>query len=162
MLDALETLSELNWSWDVIGDADLNTDFAQEFCARAARSPVGDWIAFRGPLSPPEVIAAYDRADIFALPSRFETCSMATMEAMARGLPVAAFRVGGLPDLLPEASQRVLAEPGDMGGWRELLRRLITRPAERGLLGEANRCAAQRFQSWDDCGRAMQRFLERV
>jgi glycosyltransferase involved in cell wall biosynthesis len=161
MLSALETLSDLNWSWEVIGDAGLDTDFAREFCTHAARSSVGDRIAFRGALPPHEVIAAYDRADIFALPSRFETCSMATMEAMARGLPVAAFRVGGLPDLLPEASLEVIAERGDLAGWRESLRRLIVSPAERHRLGEANRCAADRFQSWDDCGRAMQRFLER-
>ena len=160
MLGALETLSDLNWSWEVIGDADLNTDFSREFCTRAAQSPVGYRIAFRGALPPYEVIAAYDRADIFALPSRFETCSMATMEAMARGLPVAAFRVGGLPDLLPKASLEVVAEPGDLAGWRESLRRLIISPTERHRLGEANRCAADRFQSWDECGRAMQRFLE--
>jgi glycosyltransferase involved in cell wall biosynthesis len=161
MLDALETLSELNWSWELIGDADLDTDFAHEFRARAARSSVGNRITFRGPLPPSAVIAAYDRGDMFALPSRFETCSMATMEAMARGLPVAAFRVGGLPDLLPEASQQVLAEPRDLAGFRELLQHLISNPVERRRLGEANRRAASGFQSWDDCGRAMQRFLER-
>jgi hypothetical protein len=161
MLDTLETLSDLNWSWEVIGDPDLHTDFAREFCARAAQSPVGDRIEFRGALPAHEVIAAYDRADIFALPSRFETCSMATMEAMARGLPVAAFRVGGLPDLLPEASLEVISEPGDLGGWRESLGRLIISPSERHRLGKANRRAADYFQSWDDCGRAMQRFLER-
>jgi glycosyltransferase involved in cell wall biosynthesis len=159
MLGALETLACLKWSWEVIGDADLNTDFAREFSTRVAQSPVGDRVAFRGALPPHEVIAAYDRADIFALPSRFETCSMATMEAMARGLPVAAFRVGGLPDLLPETSLEVITEPGDLAGWRESLRRLIISPAERHRLGKANRCAADRFQSWDDCGRAMQRFL---
>jgi hypothetical protein len=160
MLGDLETLADLNWSWEVIGDADLNTDFARGFCTRIAQSPARDRIAFRGALPPHEVIAAYDRADIFALPSRFETCSMATMEAMARGLPVAAFRVGGLPDLLPDDSLPVLTDPGDRDGWRESLRRLITSPAERRRLGEANRRAADSFQSWDDCGRAMQRFLE--
>ena len=161
MLDALETLSELSWSWEVIGDTDLNTDFAHEFGERVARSPVSDRIKFRGPLSPQDVIDAYDRADIFALPSRFETCSMATMEAMSRGLPVAAYRVGGLPDLLPEGSRRVLAEPGDRAGWRESLRNLIVNPAERLRLGEMNRDATNGFPSWDECSRAMQRFLER-
>jgi len=161
MLSALETLSDLNWSWELIGDAGLDTDFTREFCTRIARSSVSDRIAFRGALPPHEVIAAYDRADIFALPSRFETCSMATMEAMARGLPVVAFRVGGLPDLLPEASLKGIAEAGDLATWRESLRRLIISPAERHQLGEANRCAADRFQSWDECGRAMRRFLEK-
>jgi glycosyltransferase involved in cell wall biosynthesis len=161
MLGALETLSDLDWSWEVIGDVGLNAAFVQEFRARVVRSSVSDRIALRGALPPHEVIAAYDRADIFALPSRFETCSMATMEAMTRGLPVAAFRVGGLPDLLPEDSLQVIAEPGDLTGLRELLRSLIASPIERRRLGHANHNAAIRFQGWDDCGRAMQRFLER-
>ena len=162
LLEVLETLSELRWSWEVIGDADLNSDFAHEFCERLARSPIADRVKFRGPLSPQRVIDAYDRADMFALPSRFETCSMATMEAMARGLPVAAFRVGGLPDLLPEFSRRILAEPGDLAGLRELLRLLIINPVERRGLGEENRRAAESFHSWDDCGRAMQRFIAQI
>jgi glycosyltransferase involved in cell wall biosynthesis len=161
MLSALESLSGLNWSWEVIGDVELDADFARKFRYLAGRSPVCDRIAIRGALSPREVLAAYDRSDVFALPSHFETCSMATMEAMARGLPVAAFHVGGLPDLLPEVSRQALAEPGDVAGLAEALRRLIVFGDERQRLGEANRNASGHFPNWEECGSAVGAFLRR-
>ena len=161
MLCALESLSGLNWFWELIGDVNLHPAFAHEFRDRVGRSRVCDRIAIRGALPPPEVIVAYDRSDIFALPSQFETCSMATMEAMARGLPVAAFHVGGLADLLPEISRQTLAEPGNAAGLVEALRRLIMFGDERQRLGDANRCASGSFPSWEQCGSAMERFLSR-
>jgi glycosyltransferase involved in cell wall biosynthesis len=161
MLCALEKLSDLDWSWELIGDVDLHPAFADEFRDRVDRSPVCDRIAIRGALSPSEVIAAYDRSDLFALPSQFETYSMATMEAMARGRPVAAFQVGGLPDLLPKISREALIEPGNAAGWVEALRRLIVASDERQRLGEANRSASSRFPSWEECGSALESFIRR-
>ena len=161
MLCALEKLSDLDWSWELIGDVNLHPAFADDFRDRVRRSRVSDRIAIRGALSSSDVIARYDGCDIFALPSQFETCSMATMEAMARGLPVAAFQVGGLPDLLPKVSREALTEPGNAAGWVEALRRLIVDRDERQRLGAANRSASRRFPSWEECGSALESFIVR-
>ena len=161
MLCALERLSDLDWSWELIGDVNLHPAFADEFRDRVRQSRVCDRIAIRGALSPGELVATYDRSDIFALPSQFETCSMATMEAMARGLPVAAFQVGGLPDLLPKISREALTKPGNAADWVEALRRLIVASDERKRLGEANRSASSRFPSWEECGSALESFIRR-
>jgi glycosyltransferase involved in cell wall biosynthesis len=162
MLAVLESLADLDWSWEIIGDLELDREFAQEFCSRASRSSVRGRISIRGAAPPAEVLAAYDRSDLFALPSCFETCSMATMEAMARGLPVAAFRVGGLPGLLPATSRRHLTEPGDQAGWIEALRQLLGDPDHRQRLARANRKASRRFLSWEESGDELERFLRRL
>ncbi|MBZ5622540.1 MAG: glycosyltransferase family 4 protein [Acidobacteriia bacterium] len=161
MLDALIQLSDLDWTWEVIGDAALDAAFADRFRDRVGRSPVSRRISMRGALAAAAIMDVYDRSDLFALPSRFETCSMATMEAMARGLPVAAFQVGGLPDLLPEVSRQALIPPGDAAGWVQILRRLLSSADERRHLGEANRQASASFPSWGDSGRALESFLSR-
>jgi glycosyltransferase involved in cell wall biosynthesis len=87
---------------------------------------------------------------------------MATMEAMARGLPVAAFRVGGLPDLLPEISRQMLAEPDDVSGLMETLRLFLTDAGCRQRLGEANRKASESFLSWEESSFALVRLLRRI
>jgi glycosyltransferase involved in cell wall biosynthesis len=108
------------------------------------------------------VIAACDQSDVFAIASHFETCSMATVEAMARGLTIVAFGVGRLPDLLPEISCQMLAEPGDATGWQDVLCRLIAHPIERRRLGRANRKVSQTFPSWEASGAALKRFLKNL
>ena len=162
MLQAVETLSDQNWTWEIIGDMQLDPLYAEEFRSRLSRSPVRDRIVVRGGLPPREVEAAYDRSDIFALPSLFETCSMVTMEAMARGLPLVAFRVGALADLLPEPSRRMLADPGDTSALIRTLRLFLTDSETRQSYGEANRAASENFPSWERCSQALEDFLSRV
>jgi len=162
MLSALEHLPELEWSWEIIGDSKLDPAFAEELSIRVNQSPLRDRVFLRGAIDPDLVEAAYDRANVFALPSRFETCSMATMEAMARGLPVVAFRVGGLPDLLPEVSRRALASPGDMDAFTGTLAMLIKDADERNNLGQANLEASRGFPSWEDTGAAVESLLREL
>ena len=162
LLRALETASGVDWRWEIVGDTRFDASFYREFRACLDRSPARDRIVVRGAVPESEVLAAYDRCDVFALPSRFETCSMATMEAMARSLPVAAFRVGGLQDLLPEISRQMLAEPDDVSGLIEILRLFLTNASCRQRLGEANRKASQSFLGWEASGFALARLLRRL
>ena len=60
--------------------------------------------------------------DCLVVPSEWrEPAGLVVNEARAYGLPVIAARVGGIPELLPEASRPLLFEPGDE---RQLLSRL--------------------------------------
>jgi len=45
-----------------------------------------------------ELMAHYARADIFVFPSLSETTAKVVLEAMAKGVPLVATRVGGIPD----------------------------------------------------------------
>ena len=163
MLQAVETLSAQNWTWEIIGDMQVSIRHSQKSSAAgSAGRRYASRIVIRGGLPPREVEAAYDRCDIFALPSRFETCSMVTMEAMARGLPLVAFRVGALPDLLPEPSRRMLAEPGDTSGLARTLHLFLTDSESRHSYGKANRVASENFPSWERCGQALEDLLSRV
>lgn len=61
-----------------------------------------DNVRLLGTLPNDQVITRLDEADLFILPSHTEGCSMALMEAMARGVPAIATDVGANADMLSE------------------------------------------------------------
>ena len=58
------------------------------------------------------------RGTVFAMPSIAELQSIATMEAMASGLPVVAANAMALPHLVHDGENGYLFEPGDIDGLR--------------------------------------------
>jgi D-inositol-3-phosphate glycosyltransferase len=51
-----------------------------------------------------------DKADIFCMPSRYESFGLAALEAMACGIPVVAANVGGLSELIINGFNGYLCE----------------------------------------------------
>lgn len=60
------------------------------------------------------LVALYNAADIFVVPSLQENLSYAIMESLACGVPVAAFHVGGNNDLIGHKQNGYLASPFDV------------------------------------------------
>lgn len=56
---------------------------------------------------------AYSAADVFVCPSREENLPNTVMESLACGTPVAAFSVGGIPDMVEHGVNGCLATPHD-------------------------------------------------
>lgn len=85
--------------------------------------------------------------DIVTLPSEFEGCSMAVVEAMALGKPVVVTRVGGNPEIVRDGVSGFLIERSSSALASTLLR-LFQNTDERARMGAAarNECA-QRFQA---------------
>ncbi len=57
-------------------------------------------VVFTGPFSEAELAAAYAGGDVFVFPSRTDTFGLVLLEALASGVPVAAFDVTGPRDVL--------------------------------------------------------------
>ncbi len=79
-------------------------------------------VSFVGVLDERELAELRARACVAVVPSLFaETFGLAAAEAMAAGLPVAASRIGALPEIVPEDW---LSPPGDAGALAETIDRL--------------------------------------
>ena len=80
-----------------------------------------------------EVLSSWD---VFVLTSRMDAFPLATLEAMAAGLPVIATNVGGLPEQIDHLESGVLVPPDDPPALAEWIVRLHDDPALRRRLGE--------------------------
>lgn len=67
-------------------------------------------VVFLGPRTHAELPAIYANADVFVFPSRTDTFGLVIIEALACGVPVAAFPVAGPRDIIGQARVGVLSE----------------------------------------------------
>ena len=87
---------------------------------------LGGRISFLGNRSDvPELLAA---SRLFVLPSKTEGLSLSLLEAMARGVPIVATRVGGTPEAIVDGESGLLVEAGDPIALAEAIVRLWSGP----------------------------------
>ena len=97
--------------------------------------------------------------DVVVVPSVcLENQPSVIIEAFAEGRPVAASRIGGIPEMFEDGQGGWLLPPGDVAAWRACLTRLNDRP------DEITRVAAgiPRWPSWLEVGARVARELERA
>jgi glycosyltransferase involved in cell wall biosynthesis len=92
----------------------------------------------------PELMELYHKAHLFVLPTRGDCYSIASIEAMASGLPVILSLTGGTGDVIREGETGFLIPPNDGGALAERLDYMVANPAERVKMGDAARRDAER------------------
>ncbi|WP_407643245.1 glycosyltransferase [Cryobacterium tepidiphilum] len=91
---------------------------------------IRDRVTFTGYVTDEELRAAYTRSTVFAMPSIAELQSIATMEAMASGLPVVAANAMALPHLVHDGENGHLFEPGNPQDLADKLATVLTAAPE--------------------------------
>ena len=101
----------------------------------AAELGVSDKVTFAGWVAEPEKL--YTECDISVLPFFWqEPFGLVGPEAMTRGLPVAAFRVGGVDEWLRDGENGIAVPPRDIAGFAAAVDRLLADRALRERLGK--------------------------
>jgi len=103
----------------------------------ADRIGVGERVFFLGFVPDERMPQAFAAADVFVMPGVAELQSIATLEAMATGLPVIAADAMALPHLVD--GNGYLFEPGDVASLARHLTAILTDDDLRGRLGRASR-----------------------
>jgi glycosyltransferase involved in cell wall biosynthesis len=86
-----------------------------------------------------ELVDLYRQADVFVMPSYYESFGISCLEAMAFGLPVVATRAGGLPEVVQDGVTGVLVAPGDAHALADAITHLLRDPELRRRLGNQGR-----------------------
>lgn len=153
LVRALATLGDLAWTCVCAGSLSRDPGYAEELRLLVARFGLDDRVRLVGPLIGEALAAAYAAADLVVLASRAETYGMVAAEALARGIPVLAPAVGGLPDTLGRTLDGdvpgVLVPPGDAAAIANALRRWLGEPRLRDRLRTSARLRRTVLPDWE-------------
>jgi len=123
VLDWAQRTQARNWEMDIVTWPGELPEWVQECLGRpAADARVTQSLVPRLPnvrvhcgvrANTPEAMQLFANADIFCLPTQADGSSIASLEAMATGLPVLVGAVGGIPELIEDGRTGFLLRPGD-------------------------------------------------
>lgn len=104
---------------------------------------IADRVHFLGFVPDSRLLDVYTAADVFCMPGVAELQSIATLEAMACGLPVVLADAVALPHLVSSGENGYLFRPGDIAGLADALGRVLRSDATRHAMGAASRALAE-------------------
>jgi len=90
-----------------------------------------------------ELLTLFEKADIFCLPTQGDFSPIASLEAMATGLPVVVGAVGGIPELIDDGRTGFLVEPGSTSALARALEPLVTNRELRLRIGRNARIVCE-------------------
>jgi glycosyltransferase involved in cell wall biosynthesis len=96
-------------------------------------------VHYLGKLDLAAIRSCLRQTDIFLLPSLWENCPYSCLEAMAAGRAIVSSDQGGMPELIRDGENGLLARNGDPDSYIACLERLIEDKAMRERLGAAAR-----------------------
>jgi glycosyltransferase involved in cell wall biosynthesis len=138
----------------MVGDGPHAAEVRADLAARGLEPRV----RLAGAVPNPDLPPICHAADIAIVPSHEEGFPRVVLEAMAAGLPVVAYDVGGLRDLLGSGQQSFVVAPGDVDAFAAAVGRLAADPTLRARLGNENVERVRRY----DTSRVAGMFVENI
>jgi glycosyltransferase involved in cell wall biosynthesis len=148
-------LRHRDWQLDVVGDGPSRRDYE----ARVRACGLGDRVVFHGYRPKPAIAELMRAADVFVLPSKFETQGVVFLEAMMCGLPIVSTTAGSIPEVVGSESG-ILVEPDDDLQLAEAIEDVVYGPATFDTAAVAE-SAARRY-SLEVVGAELVRIYEAV
>jgi len=149
LLEALAHLTDVDgWSCTFVGSLDGAPGFVDELTHTRHRARLTARAPFTGALVGTRLDSAYAGTDLVVVPSRSESFGMVVAEALARGIPVLASRVGGIPEALSNHSAGILVRPEDPRALEVALRGWLASPVQRSQLTGAAVAASRQARPW--------------
>jgi glycosyltransferase involved in cell wall biosynthesis len=135
----------------IVGEGPLKNQLAASFEA----SNLSANFKFLGNLKEDSLIAAYNCADVFALPSTQEGQGIVLLEAQACGKPVVAFDVGGVNEAVRNGETGMLVTRGSSSELADALLKFLGDESLRTKMGVNGRRFVSENCTWDICAQKM-------
>lgn len=109
-----------------------------------------------------EISTIYNAADIFVMPSVEDNLPNTILESMACATPVTAFAVGGMPDMIEDGINGLLAPLRDTEKMAQAVLELIFHTEKRERMGRKGRETIETHYKLEDQARAYTRLFSRL
>jgi glycosyltransferase involved in cell wall biosynthesis len=163
LVEALARLDDHGWVCCLVGSLDRDPAYVDAVRARIDALGIRGRFTLTGVLTGDELAGASAGSDLLVLPSLGETYGLVVTEALARGLPVVASRVGGVPEALGRGGYSgaagMLVPPGDPVALADALRAWLVDPDRRRTLRQAVAERRMSLTGWGETTRRFERAL---
>ena len=121
-----------------------------------AETGLSDRVRLVGTLSEKVLGALYRASDVVVVPSRYEPCGMAAVEAAGCGACVVATSVGALAEVIQRSQGTIRSvQPESPSELREAIDQVLGNPRQAQALGERARARMTQHYRWDRTARAV-------
>jgi glycosyltransferase involved in cell wall biosynthesis len=135
LVHALAGMTDLpGWTCSIVGSLNADPAFAARTAAAIRSAGLEERVVLTGALTGERRTEMFLSADLVVAPSRTESYGMVAAEALARGIPVVAAHVGGLPEAINGSAAGVLVPADDPETLRAVLRQWAGDPDVRAAL----------------------------
>ncbi|MBC9724374.1 glycosyltransferase family 4 protein [Streptomyces sp. TRM68367] len=166
LVEALATVTDLPWSCVCVGSLEQDPEYVAHLRRLIAKYGLRDRLELAGPKAGADLDARYAAADLMVLTSYAETYGMAVTEALARGIPVLATDVGGLPEAVGRALDGgvpgILVPPEDPAALAAELRGWFGEADVRRRLKAAARRRRAALDGWATTAQSLAGVLRRL
>jgi len=129
---------------------------------RLAAEHLPEKVTFLGKVAREHMYRFYSAGDIFVFPGIRESLGMVFLEAQSCGIPVIAFRNGGIPEVVRDGETGVLVPMYDLDRFAGAIEKLLTDPALCRQMGEAARAYVHKNHDLDINYRMVEEVLETI
>ena len=141
LLQALSPIDRSRFHLDIVGDGDCRPEY--ETLTESLN--LSDNVSFLGRLNDNELVRAYQKSDLFILPSinGHEAFGIVLIEALACGVAVIASNLPGVRQVFQDNHEGLLAEPGNPDDLRKKITVLLENDQKRHDMANAARRLAE-------------------
>ncbi|WP_427918609.1 glycosyltransferase family 4 protein [Streptomyces sp. cg40] len=166
LIEALAAAADLPWTCTCVGGLGSDPEYVDHLRGLIRQYGLQDRLHLAGPQAGAQLDASYASADLMVLMSYAETYGMAVTEALARGIPVLATDVGGLPEAVGRAPDGgvpgILVPPEDPAALAVELRGWFGEADVRRRLKAAARGRRAALDGWATTARSLAGVLTRL
>lgn len=162
LLDAIEPIPSEEVVLHLVGSPAADPHYAAAVQDRLRSPALSGKVVLHGVVTPEEMGGLYAGADSLVLTSHDEGYATVVAEALRAGLPVLAWSVGNIPNLLTDGEEGILLPRGDLERLRDSIRRLAGDGALRSEMASKASIRGSALPTWEQSGDLFFATLDRL